>query len=126
LVGRTDLLTTKESSDSVYGKLDLSGIIKNPYIGTNEKFIFDPKQIYNFELEKTLDEKVLLKQLEKAMNQNQKRSLEIEVGNTDRAFGTILGSEITKRFGDTLDEDTYTYFVKVQVDKVLVHSFQKD
>ena len=112
LVGRTDLLTTKESSDSVYKKLDLSGIIKNPYIGTNEKFIFDPKQIYNFELEKTLDEKVLLKQLEKAMNQNQKRSLEIEVGNTDRAFGTILGSEITKRFGDNLDEDSYRILCK--------------
>ncbi len=112
LVGRTDLLTTKESSDSVYKKLDLSGIIKNPYIGTNEKFIFDPKQIYNFELEKTLDEKVLMKQLEKAMNQNQKRSLEIEVGNTDRAFGTILGSEITKRFGDNLDEDSYRILCK--------------
>lgn len=27
--------------------------------------------------------------------------------NTDRAFGTIFGSEITRRFGDTLAEDTY-------------------
>ena len=46
------------------------------------------------------------------MNQNQKRSLEIEVGNTDRAFGTILGSEITKRFGDNLDEDSYRILCK--------------
>lgn len=68
---------------------------------------FDPKQVYDFALEKTLDEKVLLRQLAKAMDNRQKRSIEVEVGNTDRAFGTILGSEITRRFGDTLEEDTY-------------------
>lgn len=45
-----------------------------------------------FELEKTLDEKVLLKQFEKAMEQGQKRSIEVDVKNTDRTFGTIFGS----------------------------------
>lgn len=112
LVGRTDFLTIKESSDTVLKKLDLSGIIENPYIGTGEKFIFDPKQEYDFQLEHTLDEKVLLKQLEKALNQNQKRSLEVEVGNVDRAFGTILGSEITRRYGDSLEEDQYHILCK--------------
>lgn len=31
----------------------------------------------------------------------------MDVSNTDRTFGTIFGSEITRRFGDTLEEDTY-------------------
>ena len=31
----------------------------------------------------------------------------LDVGNTDRAFGTIIGSEITARFGNTLPDDTF-------------------
>ena len=31
----------------------------------------------------------------------------MDVSNTDRAFGTIFGSEITKRYGDDLEEDSY-------------------
>ena len=97
----------REHLDERGSKVDLSNILNNPYAGSKEKVIFDPKQVYDFELEKTLDEKVLLKQLGKAMESGQKRGIEVEVGNTDRAFGTILGSEITKRFGDTLEEDSY-------------------
>ncbi|MBD4632504.1 hypothetical protein GUG51_17975, partial [Xanthomonas citri pv. citri] len=77
------------------------------YAGRKSSTVFDPKQIYDFELEKTLDEKVLLKQLSKALETGQKRSVSVDVGNTDRAFGTILGSEITRRFGDALEEDSY-------------------
>ena len=50
---------------------------------------------------------MLLKQLNKAIDTGTKRSIEVDVKNTDRAFGTILGSEITKRLGDNLNEDTY-------------------
>ncbi|MBD5464790.1 MAG: glutamate synthase large subunit [Lachnospiraceae bacterium] len=107
LVGRTDLLKLKEHVDSRYEKVDLTNILSNPYVNTKQKVTFDPKQVYDFELEKTLDEKVLLKQLSKAMDAGQKRSIEVDVTNTDRAFGTIFGSEITKRFYDTLEEDTY-------------------
>ena len=107
LVGRTDLLKLKEHVDSRYEKVDLTNILSNPYVNTKQKVTFDPKQVYDFELEKTLDEKVLLKQLSKAMDAGVKRSIEVDVTNTDRAFGTILGSEITKRFYDTLEEDTY-------------------
>ena len=31
----------------------------------------------------------------------------MKVSSTDRAFGTILGSEVTKRFGNSLAEDTF-------------------
>ena len=107
LVGRTDLLKVKEHLTERQREIDLSRILNNPYVGMKNKATFDPGQVYDFELEKTLDEKVLLKQLSKALETGQKRCLQVDVGNTDRAFGTILGSEITRRFGDTLEEDTY-------------------
>ena len=107
MVGRTDLLEMKEGVLGIKSKVDIQNILNNPYANTKQRVTFDPKHAFDFELEKTLDEKVLLKQFEKAMEQGQKRSIEIDVQNTDRAFGTILGSEITRRFGDNLDEDTY-------------------
>ena len=105
LVGRTDLLKRKETLPAGTVNLDLSLILNNPYQA--EKAVFDPKQVYDFELEKTLDEKVLLKQLGGALAAGRKKSLEIEVTNTDRSFGTIFGSEITKQYHDTLEEDTF-------------------
>lgn len=107
LVGRSDLLRVKDGLQGQMSRVDLSNILNNPYEGSKEKCTFDPKQVYNFGLEKTLDERVLLKQLGKALETGQKRSIEVEVKNTDRAFGTIFGSEITRRYGDTLEEDTY-------------------
>ncbi len=107
LVGRTEFLKVKENLTDRQCKVDLDLILSNPYEGSRERFIFDPKQVYDFHLEKTLDERVLLKQLSKALESGQKRRLEVDVSNTDRTFGTIFGSEITRRFGDTLEEDTY-------------------
>ncbi|MGN1148446.1 MAG: glutamate synthase large subunit, partial [Lachnospiraceae bacterium] len=112
LVGRTDLLKVKENLTEQQKHIDLSLILNNPYEGMKQKVTFDSKQVYDFHLEKTLDEKVLLKQLEKAMDAGQKRSIEVDVSNTDRTFGTILGSEITKRFGDDLEDDTYRVLCK--------------
>ena len=112
LVGRTELLKVKENLTDRQRKVDLDLILSNPYEGSKEKCIFDPKQVYDFHLEKTLDEKVLLKQLSKALESGQKRSLEVDVSNTDRTFGTIFGSEITRRFGDTLEEDSYHILCK--------------
>ena len=107
LVGRTDFLKIKENLSERYQAVDLSGILYNPYEGMKGKVTFEAKQVYDFALEKTLDERVLLKQLAKAMETGQKRSIEVDVSNTDRTVGTILGAEITRRFGDTLEEDSY-------------------
>lgn len=54
-----------------------------------------------------MDEKVLLKQLQGALATRTRRSMDVEVTNVDRAFGTIFGSEITKKYPEGLDEDTY-------------------
>ena len=112
LVGRTDLLKVRENLSAKQKQVDLSLILANPYVGTGQKCTFDPRQVYDFELEKTLDEKVLLKQLKKAIESGQKRSIEVDVSNTDRAFGTILGSEITRKLGDEVEEDTYRVLCK--------------
>lgn len=107
LVGRTDLLKVREGLSGKLSQVDLAGMLKNPYQGAKGKCTFDPKQVYDFELEKTLDEKVLLKHLGKALESGQKKSIAVDVSNTDRSFGTILGSEITEKLGDQVEEDTY-------------------
>ena len=108
LVGRTDLLKVKEvpTSDRA-ATLDLSQILHNPYEGTKTPMTYNPKKIYDFELEKTLDEKVLVKELLPALEKNQKRSLEVDVTNINRTFGTIFGSEITRRYPEGVEEDSY-------------------
>ena len=108
MVGRSDMLRKKEVMENPRGyKIDLTNILNNPYAKPGTSVTFDAKKAYDFQLEKTVDERILLKKLIPAMEKGQKRSIEIDVKNTDRALGTILGSEITKRFKDSLEEDTY-------------------
>ena len=110
LVGRTDFL---EAKTDVYGsgrasKVDLSKILNNPYIKEAASIRYDKKNVFDFELGKTVDERILIKKLSDAMDKKQKRSVEVDVKNTDRALGTLLGAEITRRFGESLADDTYT------------------
>ena len=107
LVGRSDLLKVREGLDEREQKVDLSSILNNPFAGPKQKVTFDPKQVYDFELEKTADERILMKRLKTALDTRQKRSIDVELTNTDRSFGTIFGSEITKKYQDTLEEDTF-------------------
>lgn len=110
LVGRTDFL---EAKTDVYGsgrasKVDLSNILNNPYIKEAASIRYDKKNVFDFELGKTIDERILIKKFSDAMDKKQKRSVEVDVKNTDRALGTLLGAEITRRFGESLADDTYT------------------
>ncbi len=108
LVGRTDLLKVKEEPGSERASaLNLEQILYNPHEGTKKAVTYNPKKIYDFELEKTLDERVLVKKLLPALEKGQKRSIEVDVSNTDRTFGTIFGSEITRRYPEGLPEDSY-------------------
>ena len=108
LVGRTDLLKMKEDiANPRARKVDLSNILENPYAG--EHFCgYENKLEYDFKLEDTLDERVLLKKLKSALANRQKKSLQIDVSNVDRSLGTILGSEITRQYPEGLPEDTFT------------------
>ena len=46
--------------------------------------------------------------MKKALDEKKATSVEVNVTNIDRALGTIFGSEITKRYNDTLPDDMYT------------------
>ena len=108
MVGRSDLLKVRDDLSGREKEIDLSKILNNPFADQKKKVIFDPKQVYDFELEKSKDITVLLKQLGPALEKQQRRSIDVEVTNTDRSFGTIFGSEITKKYGgEGLPEDTF-------------------
>ncbi len=109
LVGRTDLLKQRESA--VNGRaaaVDLSAILDDPYIGEDYKTHFDPADVYDFQLEKTVDQSILLAKMGSALKKGQKKRLSLEVTSTDRAVGTIFGSDITRLHGEGLEEDAYT------------------
>ena len=110
LVGRTDLLVAKENvTNGKAQQVDVSKILMNADVSKKrEKIDYNKKKVYDFELEKTLDENVLYKKLGKALETKTPASIDVEISNTDRTFGTIFGSRITKMYKDeVLPEDTF-------------------
>ncbi len=107
LVGRSDLLRVRDDLSERQKEIDLSRILHHPITDLGETVIFDPKKQYDFHLEQTKDEKILLKQLQSALVSGARRSIAVEVTNTDRAFGTMFGSDITRRYPEGLAEDTF-------------------
>ena len=106
LVGRSDLLYAGEEAKK--RNVILSKIIDNPYIDMPQnKVKYNEKNVYDFKLDQTIDMRILMKQLGPALAKKQRKSIEIDVVNTDRSVGTIFGSEITKKYGESLEEDTY-------------------
>ena len=107
LVGRTDLLKRRHVGNKFAEKVDLSAILSNDFDDkANNKF--NPAQVYDFHLENTIDEAVFLKKFKNNLATGQKKAIEVNVSNTDRALGTIFGAEITRHFDNTLEEDTFT------------------
>ena len=105
LVGRIDLIKPKAGITGTAAEVDLSNIINSDYV--SEKVEYNKKSKYDFKLENTLDEKVLMKEFEKNLKSGEKKSITVNVKNTDRSFGTIFGSEITRKYYNTLADDTY-------------------
>ena len=108
LVGRTDLLKRKDDIEYSRAKeVDLSRILDNPYEGVKLAG-YNEKEVYDFKLDETVDESILLKKLKSALNNGQKKSIQLDVSNVNRTLGTIFGSEITRKYPDGLPEDTFT------------------
>ena len=106
MCGHSEFLKIKEKCSFPRANLvDMSRVIgwKAP---DGAKSHFDPADVYDFQLEKTVDEKELLKAFEKA-KKAKKGTFSLSISSTDRTVGTILGSEIQKNFGGTLKDDSF-------------------
>ena len=109
LVGRTDLLKVREHAvNERAATVDLSAILDNPCEGAQVKRHFDPADAADFQLEKTVDMRVLLKKMKGALEKGEKRTVNVPVTSTDRTLGTIFGSDITRLHGSSLPDDTFT------------------
>lgn len=98
MVGHTDNLEVDEDAN-----MDYSNILMTPY-----NIHYEPKDTYDFELEKTVDMKTLLPKFEPYFNDKKSHAETISISSTDRTVGTILSSVVTKQFNNTLQDDTYT------------------
>lgn len=109
LVGRTDLLAAKrDGSLAIEEKMDLGRILMDMSGVERTLQTFQPEKRYDFKLELTKDESVLLcsKEVKAALEKGARCGLSLRVSNTDRTFGTLLGAEITRKHPDGLAEDT--------------------
>lgn len=68
---------------------------------------FEKDNVFDFRLENSQDLKVLLPRFKPYLETNQPHQETIRITSLDRSLGTLLGSEITKRFQNHLPDDTY-------------------
>lgn len=102
MVGRSDLLQVRPGVENI----DLARVINNPFTKTKE-IRHDPKNNYDFELDKVKDTTILLKEFKNALENNKAHEIHVDITNIDRSFGTMFGSQITKRYQNSLDDDTF-------------------
>lgn len=106
MVGRSDVLEKRRAVDHWKAKgLDFSKILYRPEVGKDVGTYCQMPQDHG--LEKALDNTTLLKLCAPALEKGEKVKAELPIKNTDRVVGTILGSEVTRRYGaEGLPDDT--------------------
>lgn len=107
MVGRTDMLKQKNSKEESQHQLDIECILKN---GIKDELLNSIHKVgddFEFKLSESKDMTVLYKNLKESIEKGEKKSVEVQVDNQDRAFGTVLGSILTKKHGKALEADTY-------------------
>ncbi len=106
MVGRTDMLETCDAANHWKRKgIDLSELLFQPdvpeTVGRYRSIAQDHK------LEKSLDMQQLLKICQPALEHGEPVEARLPIRNINRVAGTILGSEVTRRYGaEGLPEDT--------------------
>ncbi len=105
MIGRTDVLETTTNEYPKARHLDLSPLLFQQEVPADYgKF---QKIVQNHELEKTLDKSKLLEICRPALENGERVTAELSICNTDRTVGTMLGGEISRKFGSRgLPEDT--------------------
>jgi glutamate synthase (ferredoxin) len=106
MVGRTDTLVAKEAVDHWKAKgLDLSSILHQPDAPPEVGRYCQIPQHHG--LDQALDNQVLLDMCQPALERGEPVAATLPIRNSNRVVGTILGSEVTRRYGgEGLPEDT--------------------
>jgi glutamate synthase (ferredoxin) len=106
MVGRTDKLKQKENITNWKAKkVDMTQILYQPFSGADVgRYNIHPQ---NHMLDKSMDMKKLLKMVKPALENQKPIRAKLKINNTDRVVGTIIGSEISKQYGEAgLADDT--------------------
>ena len=106
MIGRTDILAVRNVIEHYKAKgLDYSRILHKPDVGPEIGHYCQIPQDHN--LENALDNKVLLDICKPAIDRREKVRATLPISNVNRVVGTILGSEVTRKYGpEGLREDT--------------------
>lgn len=106
LIGRTDLLEAEQAiAHWKHQGLDITPLLYQPKLSANEGRYKQREQEHG--LEQTLDHQLLLDLCHPALEEGTAVHAILSIQNTHRAVGTMLGSEVTKRYGrDGLDPGT--------------------
>jgi glutamate synthase (NADPH/NADH) large chain len=107
MVGRTDLLTVNERAKTHWKAkyLDLSPLLYQPELPESVGRYYQRPQ--DHKLEETLDSRELIPRCQPALKLKQPVKAALPIRNTNRVTGTILGSEVTRRYGENgLPDDT--------------------
>ncbi|WP_017380520.1 glutamate synthase large subunit [Paenisporosarcina sp. TG-14] len=112
MVGRTDALEVNEAIDHWKAKdIDLSALLYSPDLPAKVGRYHSVDQ--DHELEKTLDFQELIPICKKAIENQEPVVFTTAIRNINRVTGTMLGSEITRRYGEKgLPEDTIQLTLK--------------
>jgi len=107
MVGRSDLLDMRRAIDHWKAqRLDLSAILYRPDVGPDVATRCVMSQEHG--LERALDQQ-LLKLAAPALESGTPVTIEMPIRNVNRTVGTLLGSELTRRYGfNGLPDDTIT------------------
>ncbi len=106
MVGRTDILEADKAVDHWKAKgLDLSALLYQPEVPESVGRYCQTAQDHG--LDKSLDRQQLLEICRPALESKEPVEASLPICNTNRVVGTILGSEVTRRYGEEgLPEDT--------------------
>ncbi|MBR2765532.1 MAG: glutamate synthase subunit alpha, partial [Blautia sp.] len=110
LVGRSDLLKIKDGLTDPQKRMDLGAILGGIPGVKRDEMTFRPEHRYDFRLQDTKDERILLRDhaVQGSLEKGTPSEISVSVDNRDRTFGTLLGAEITRRYPEGLPEDTIT------------------
>jgi glutamate synthase domain-containing protein 2/glutamate synthase domain-containing protein 1/glutamate synthase domain-containing protein 3 len=106
MVGRADRLEVHHAVEHWKSRgLDYAAILYQPQVGAEVGRYCQIEQ--NHGLENALDNQVLLDLAAPALERGEKVKATLDIRNTNRVVGTILGSEVTRKYGPQgLAEDT--------------------